>query len=426
MAEWFFKRIFWVLVGGCFLIPQNIWGQGTLIIPFGGVKEMGPAHSPTPLPYEKNYIMLPMTSGNVIRSDGGQQIIVQKPVPLHPRRKTVIPLDQIQGQVSPTPVVPRGFNGGNVTHYSSSVSYSGSSVSPAPVYTHNPTMSQGNSVSPVQPSPTPTYAVPEMTTVSPSTESLPPPTSPPTEHPSILVPSEATTETPLPSPTEDISSSVSTEIVPETTVIPETISSVESIPDSHFSGENETEMPAENESTISTEPSESPAETDPYVPMHFSPLPHPEEYRSPSSAPSPLEESPASMETTSTSDGETPKIPETPSVSSEKPALETWPRETPSPAERPTHKRAENSIYNTPAISTYRENGEILTRRANIMDYYQNVTPIQVPKPGGSTRMGGALIPPASNEAPLPNALPGGKPASNSITPGTTQTGRKV
>lgn len=411
MAEWFYKGIFWVMAGGCFLIPPKAWGQGTMIIPFGGVKEMGPAHSTPPLPYEKNYIMLPMTSGKLMRSDGGQQIIVQKPVQLHSRRKTVIPLDQIQGQVSPTPVVPRGFNGGNVTHYSSAIPTSAAPSCPVPTFTTNPTaISPSESAPPL--SPAPVYTAPETTPTVP----LPAPA----EEPSILVPAEATipaeatTEMPAyePSVTSDVTSDVTSETTQESTVISPS-----------------PELPENPSEKIST--------PDPYLPMNFSPpSPSPMVPENTDVFPttpentwdevsSPREEMPSLSENLSVPMENTPPETEIPIVSSEQPVLEAQKKELPPTMEQtPANKRGGNSMYNTPAISTYRENGEILTRRANIMDYYQNVTPIQVPKQSGPVRMG--VSPSPTPTTPLPNALPGGKPASSPVSPGSSQAGRKV
>ena len=90
--------------------------QGTLLVPFSGTKDIGPAHTTLRLPYEKNYIMLPLNSGSVVTQDGGQRVVVNKPINLHARKQTVIPMEQIRGQVSPTPVIPPGFDGGYLTN----------------------------------------------------------------------------------------------------------------------------------------------------------------------------------------------------------------------------------------------------------------------------------------------------------------------
>ncbi|MDO4585444.1 MAG: hypothetical protein Q4D62_15255 [Planctomycetia bacterium] len=403
MAGWFYKGIFWIVAGGCFLAPQKTCGQGTLIVPFGGVKQMGPGHTTQPLPYEKNYIMLPMTSGKVMHSDGGQTIIVRKPVQLHPTRKTVIPLDQVQGQVSPTPVVPRGFNGGNVTHYTSATSC------PMPTYPSSVVVSPSSAPTTASPEfvPTPTYATPETPPVSPPTEPLPAPVTVPSEAPSILVPSETMTETPSPYLPAEESPSFVPESASESTISPSPAASPE--------------MP-ENTSEKVTEP-------EPYLPMNFSPpVSSPMVSEETSENVTAVEETETLTESAPLQTENVATEPEIPVISSEPPVLEAEKREVPPTPERPAaNRRAGNSIYHTPAISTYRENGEILTRRANIMDYYQNVAPIQVPKQGGSVRMGASpSTPPTTPAESLPNALPGGKPASAPLSPGSSQAGRKV
>ncbi|MDO4568886.1 MAG: hypothetical protein Q4D38_00710 [Planctomycetia bacterium] len=155
------------------LCSNYVYSQGTLVVPFGPSRELDPAHAPKNFPYKENYVMLPLTSGTVIQGGGGQRIIVNKPVQLHSRRPTVIPLNNGGLTVSPTPVVPRGFNGGQPSAYGapcgttpcaphSSRVYAAPrtfapSVSSAPRATQPSTMHSG---APSVPSPAPTTASP--------------------------------------------------------------------------------------------------------------------------------------------------------------------------------------------------------------------------------------------------------------------------
>ncbi|MBP3693596.1 MAG: hypothetical protein J6J31_04055, partial [Thermoguttaceae bacterium] len=104
-----------ILLAGCAFLGSwtDLQAQGTLVVPFGSNKELAPAHKTYQFPYEKNYIMLPLTNGTV-STDGGRTIIVNKPVKISTKRTTVIPLGHGAPNVSPTPVVPMGFNGGSV------------------------------------------------------------------------------------------------------------------------------------------------------------------------------------------------------------------------------------------------------------------------------------------------------------------------
>ncbi len=96
--------------------PSAINAQGTMVIPFGQNKEVGPAHETYRFPYRENYIMLPLTNGTITQN-GGKTIIVNKPVSINSKRPTVIPLGNGAPNVSPTPVVPQEFNGGYVMRH---------------------------------------------------------------------------------------------------------------------------------------------------------------------------------------------------------------------------------------------------------------------------------------------------------------------
>ena len=88
--------------------------EPTLVVPFGRNKELVPSHDVYKFPYKENYIMLPLTNGQMVTEEGGMRVIVNKPVQINKRRTTVIPLGQGAPNISPTPIVPQGFNGGSV------------------------------------------------------------------------------------------------------------------------------------------------------------------------------------------------------------------------------------------------------------------------------------------------------------------------
>ncbi|MDO4549851.1 MAG: hypothetical protein Q4C96_01200 [Planctomycetia bacterium] len=92
-------------------IPEKLKGQGVLVLPVPmSARGNGPAHEVKNFPYKENYLMLPVTSGAVGYDGTGRRVVVNKPIPVSPKRQTVIPLDNLTTQVSPAPVVPRSFN----------------------------------------------------------------------------------------------------------------------------------------------------------------------------------------------------------------------------------------------------------------------------------------------------------------------------
>lgn len=101
------------------LFTDSAPAQGTLLVPLGITpKESGPTHQTHQFPYKENYYMLPVTSSGTTQSGYGQRTVVNKPVTVNPKRKTVIPLSSLTTQASPTPVVPEGFNARYVPHSS--------------------------------------------------------------------------------------------------------------------------------------------------------------------------------------------------------------------------------------------------------------------------------------------------------------------
>ncbi len=92
------------------VFPGMCAAQGTLVVPLGVTKDAGPAHQPQNFKYKENYFMLPVTSSGMVQTGDGQRMVVNKPVVVNPKRKTVIPLGGLTTQASPTPVVPEGFN----------------------------------------------------------------------------------------------------------------------------------------------------------------------------------------------------------------------------------------------------------------------------------------------------------------------------
>ena len=113
------RAITFLFAAGTILASTCTWALAqqsdpTLIVPFGRNKELTPAHDVYKFPYKENYIMLPLTNGKLTTEDGGMQVIVNKPIQLNKRRPTVIPLGHGAPNISPTPIVPQGFNGGSV------------------------------------------------------------------------------------------------------------------------------------------------------------------------------------------------------------------------------------------------------------------------------------------------------------------------
>lgn len=106
-----------VLLAGSATLGQSLFAQDTLVFPLLDTKNVSPAHTTTQLPYDKNYVMLPLTSGTVQTSENGETVVVSRPVRLSTRHETVIPMKEIMGQVKPMPVAPRELSGaGYVVH----------------------------------------------------------------------------------------------------------------------------------------------------------------------------------------------------------------------------------------------------------------------------------------------------------------------
>lgn len=94
-----------VVLSACDLYAQ------TLILPFGSRnRQPEPAYETTPLPYRKNYFMLPLTTEAGRQTANGTVITTYKPIQITPNRRMVIPLGPGTTQPSPVPVTPRGFN----------------------------------------------------------------------------------------------------------------------------------------------------------------------------------------------------------------------------------------------------------------------------------------------------------------------------
>lgn len=166
--------------------------QGTLVVPLGITpKESGPAHQTQQFPYKENYFMLPVTSSGTIQSGYGQRTVVNKPVTINSKRKTVIPLSGLTTQASPTPVVPEGFNARYVPHTSPQLNpppqptyQAQKPVYSRPVVTQRyiaPTTVSARAHTPAV-TPTPAPARPEPETPRPA------PAANPASPPSILVP----------------------------------------------------------------------------------------------------------------------------------------------------------------------------------------------------------------------------------------------
>ena len=108
-TKFFFRSV--ILLMMTIFFPAVCAAQGTLIIPLGiNAKDVGPGHPSKNFPYKENYLMLPVTAGGTVFDGAGQRVTVNKPIAVSPKRTTVIPLGNLTTQVSPTPVVPRGFN----------------------------------------------------------------------------------------------------------------------------------------------------------------------------------------------------------------------------------------------------------------------------------------------------------------------------
>ncbi|MDO4576401.1 MAG: hypothetical protein Q4D98_14430 [Planctomycetia bacterium] len=378
------KRLFWGLAGILGLLPGAYGQQGTMVVPFDGGVAMAPGHTTQALPYRENYILLPLTSGQVIQADGGQQIIVNKPVPLHPRKKTVIPMSQIQGQVSPTPVVPQGFNGGNVTGYD----LRSSRVSQTPYAVPQS----------VTPHPAPTVSPMPAPRVTPAPAPVPQPTpaTPPT-----FAPEEPSS--PLPAPVEVKSEEPKSIVEPPQPEIPQPEVSQPAPPQP---------MPPVSEPPASqpvpTEPPASPMETSP---METSPMEtSPSEAYVPTSTPIPAPELEPEPEPVAVSVPTPPQAVSVPSPRPE-PALRPTPVPEPAPVSR----------FDTPAMSSYRRNGEVLTRKTHTLEYYSNAQPIVVPKPGAARKK----PEPSPADETLPDTLPTAEPDSQPAT-STPPSGRKV
>ncbi len=112
------RAIMFLFATGTILASTCTWtlaqNERKLFVPFGRNKELAPAHDVYQFPYKENYIMLPLTNGQMVTEDGGMRVIVNKPVQINKNRTTVIPLGQGAPNISPTPIVPQGFNGGSV------------------------------------------------------------------------------------------------------------------------------------------------------------------------------------------------------------------------------------------------------------------------------------------------------------------------
>ena len=181
------------LLAGCAFLGNcaELQAQGTLVVPFGSNKELAPAHQPYQFPYKENYIMLPLTNGT-ISHDGGRTIIVNKPVKVSKKHTTVISLGHGAPNVSPTPVVPRGFNGGNVPQPSMAPAC-GHCASPYPVISQ-PVTAPGAAL--YVPQNTVSEAVPHSQTFT---------QDPPAANPSVLeeTPAPVPGTAPLPAPVEN-------------------------------------------------------------------------------------------------------------------------------------------------------------------------------------------------------------------------------
>ena len=106
-----------VLLAGSATLGQALFAQDALVVPLFDTKNVSPAHTTTQLPYDKNYVMLPLTSGTVQTSENGEMVVVSRPIRLSTRHETVIPMKEIMGQVKPMPVAPRELSGaGYVVH----------------------------------------------------------------------------------------------------------------------------------------------------------------------------------------------------------------------------------------------------------------------------------------------------------------------
>jgi len=135
--------------------------------------------------------MLPLTNGT-ISHDGGRTIIVNKPVKVSKKHTTVISLGHGAPNVSPTPVVPRGFNGGNVPQPSMAPAC-GHCASPYPVISQ-PVTAPGAAL--YVPQNTVSEAVPHSQTFT---------QDPPAANPSVLeeTPAPVPGTAPLPAPVEN-------------------------------------------------------------------------------------------------------------------------------------------------------------------------------------------------------------------------------